>query len=87
MSEPRYSIGTYDWETANYTPQIGLCVPSFNITIWQLRQALKHLRRMGYTAHRKREPGGTHGDNNDTSVLVERTDGKSEAEILEDWKR
>ena len=79
-SEPLYSVGTYDWELGRYTPQVGLSVPAFNITLAQLRQAFRELRRMGYECYYNR-----HG--NDSSVLVERTDGASEAEILRGWNR
>lgn len=48
---------------------------------YQLRQAFRELRRMGYECHRYR-----HGDN-DASVLVERTDGATRAEILRGWNR
>lgn len=84
MSEPRYSVGTWDTELEAFTPQAG--VPAFNLTIHQLRQSLRDLRQCGYSAHRFRDPDGEH-DDNDTSVLVERTDGMNEAEILENWKR
>jgi hypothetical protein len=57
-------------------------VPSFNITWRQLLTALRELRSMGYSAHRRHEEG-----DNDWSVLVERTDGKTPEEILEGWKR
>lgn len=50
------------------------------------------LRECGYTAHRTRYfIKASHGDvvdwDSDTFVLVERTDGMTEAEILESWKR
>jgi hypothetical protein len=41
---------------------------------------------MGYSVHRRRGTDGTH-DNNDWCVLIERTDGKPEAEILKGWER
>jgi len=81
---PLYSVGTWDPELEAYTPQVG--VPSFNLTLWQLRDSLRMLREMGYTAHRTRCPDGTHEDN-DWSVLVERTDGKPESEIMKEWER
>lgn len=34
-----YSVGTWDMDRQAYTPQYGLTVPSFNITLAQLRQA------------------------------------------------
>ena len=86
MSEPRYSIGTYDTDAQGYTPQSGVSVPAFNITRAQLRRAMKELRGMGYTCHRFRDPDGGH-DDNDTSVIIERTDGLPEEEILKSWER
>lgn len=83
--EARYSVGTWDSEQEGYTPQIGVS-HSFNLTIWQLRSALRELRGLGYSAHRFRDADGSHEDN-DWAVLVERTDGKSEAEILGQWRR
>jgi len=67
-----------------FTPQRG--VPAFNLTIHELRASLKALRDCGYEAYRIRSPDGAH-DHNDSQVLVERTDGMSEADILERWKR
>lgn len=83
--KPLYSIGTWDTELQAYTPQIG--VPkSFNLTLAELRQAVRLLRRrLGYSCHRQRFEGEY--DNNDWTVLIERTDGASEAEIIEGWKR
>lgn len=81
---PLYSVGTWDPELECYTPQVD--VPAFNLTLWQLRAALKQLRQLGYSAHRYRDADGGHEDN-DTSVLVERTDGMAEADILKRWER
>jgi len=81
----RYSIGTHDWELGAYTPQTGLAVPWHNVSLWGLKAALKDLRRLGYTADRTRTLDGSYVS--DTDVLVERTNGRSEAKILEDWKR
>ena len=81
-----YSVGTWDAKRQSYTPQRGLSVPSFNITLSQLRTALKELRSMGYSAHRTRSEDGEHEDN-DWAVLVERTDGKCWKEIRRDWRR
>lgn len=80
----RYSIGTWDTNEQAFTPQIG--VPAFNLTLYQLRQSMRMLRDRHYSCHRYRDADGSH-DDNDTSVLIERTDGMSEAEILESWKR
>lgn len=84
MSTPLYSIGTWDTDLSAFTPQTG--VPAFNLTLPQLRQSMRTLRAIGYTCHRLRDANGDH-DNNDSSVLIERTDGQAEAEILEGWKR
>ena len=37
MNTPLYSVGTWDTDKQAYTPQRGLSVPSFNITLAQLR--------------------------------------------------
>lgn len=75
MTEPLYSIGTWDTEEQAYTPQIGLTVPCINVPWRTLLQVLRELKRMGYSCHRLRDPEGTH-DSNDWAVLVERTDGE-----------
>ena len=85
MNEPLYSVGTWDTEEQAYTPQNGL-TRWLNLTQGQLRQAIQELRECHYKADRKRAADGTH-DDNDGWVLIERTDGRSEAEILESWKR
>jgi hypothetical protein len=82
----RYSIGTWDTDRQAFTPQRGLSVPSFNATWTQLLTALRELRRMGYSCHRFREADGTHEDN-DFSVLVERTDGEHWKDIRRKWNR
>jgi hypothetical protein len=81
---PLYSIGTWDTEAQAYTPQIGVS-KTFNVTHWELLRAMRKLKTLGYSCHRR-------GDkreelDNDPFVLIERTDGKPEAEIMEDWKR
>lgn len=86
MSEPLYSVGTWDPEKQSYTPQRGLSVPAFNITRSQLRQAVRELRQWGYTAHRRRDANGSY-DDNDWAVLIERTDGKHWKQIRRDWRR
>lgn len=83
---PLYSIGTWDTDRQAYTPQAGLAVPAFNITIWQLRQAIRELRSGGYTVHYVRSASGDHA-NNDWAVLIERTDGMSERKIRKSWRR
>ena len=89
---PLYSVGTWDANAQAYTPQEGLSVPSVNVPLHGLRAALKALRReFGYAAWRMRYADNAPGDwdthDSDTEVLVERTDGESEAEVLERWKR
>lgn len=87
MSESvAYSVGTWDTDKQAYTPQRGLSVPSFNITLAQLRQALKELRTMAYKAHRYRDEDGSH-DDNDAYVIVERTDGKYWKKVMKEWRR
>jgi hypothetical protein len=86
MTEPLYSVGTWDTWKNRYTPQRGLTVPSFNISLAQLRVAIRELRKMRYTAHRRRDEDGEH-DDNDTAVLIERTDGAHWKEIMQGWKR
>lgn len=85
-----YSVGTYDWEECRYTPQDGLSVPSINVPLATVRQIFRELRECGYSCHRYREVtryGDVRYDCNDSNVLVERTEGRSEAEILESWER
>jgi hypothetical protein len=75
MTEPLYSIATWDMEQQAYTPQSGLTVPSDNVPLSGVLAALRQLRGMGYSCHRRRDLDGTH-DDNDWCVLVERTDGR-----------
>lgn len=84
MSEPLYSIGTWDTDLGCYTPQIG--VPSINLTRRQLVESMRELQQCGYSCHRTGNTDQAVRDS-DTYVLIERTDGKSEAEILRDWER
>lgn len=86
MSTPLYSVGTWDTDAQAYTPQVGLSVPSFNITKAQLRVAVRELKAMGYSCHRIRHPDGEHYDN-DWCVLIERTDAKFWEDIKKDWER
>lgn len=83
--KPKYSIGTWNPDKQSYTPQRGLTVPSLNISLRELRSALKQLRKMGYTAHRIRLPNGGYDD--DYAVLVERTDNLHWKKILKGWRR
>ncbi len=81
-----YSVGTWDTLLQSYTPQEGLTVPCVNVPWRTLLQVMRQLRSMGYTAHRLRDSNGGHEDN-DWSVLVERTDGMKAAEVLAGWRR
>lgn len=84
---PAYSVGIWDTDVQAYVPfwvREGLA--SFNLNIQQLREALHLLRSMGYSAHRVRDADGTH-DDNDWSVLVERTDGRGWLDIRRSWRR
>lgn len=74
MSEPLYSIGTWDTDAQAYTPQEGLTVPCINVPLPVMRQVVRELRKMGYACHRYRIDGEY--DCNDWSVLIERTDGR-----------
>ena len=69
---PLYSVGTWDADLQDYTPQIGLSVPSVNVPLWTLLQIIRELREMGYECHRLRGSDGNHFVN-DSSVLIERT--------------
>lgn len=86
MSDAKYSIGTWDRERQAYTPQRGLSVPAFGLTIRQLKQAIRDLRRLGYSAHRRRDSDGTY-DDNDGDVIIERTDEKHWKEVMRGWRR
>jgi hypothetical protein len=89
MTEPRYSIGTWDTEAPGFTPHPGL--KAFNLTRTELVEVMRELRGYGYTCHRirDRDQHGVHtGDtDSDVSVLIERTDGMPEADILRQWER
>ena len=82
---PVYSIGTWDGLLNAFTPQQGLSVPCINVPLATMRQVLRELRAMGYDAQYRRDASGEHWDN-DPVVLVERTDGKTEAEVLLSWR-
>lgn len=56
-----YSVTTWDTDLQKFTPQIGL--PEGPFTIWQVREALRQLKDMGYQA-----------DRDDDWVLVERVE-------------
>lgn len=82
---PLYSVATMDGD--GYTPQAGLSVPSFNITLYQLRIAIRELREMGYGCHRVGNARDGHEDFSPCTAIM-RTDGLSESAIRKrflDW--
>jgi len=82
---PVYSVGTWDGLLNAFTPQQGLSVPSINVPLATMRQVLRELRQMGYDAQYRRDASGEHWDN-DPVVMVERTDGKTDKEVLAGWR-
>lgn len=86
MKPSLYSIGTWDTDACGYTPQVGLSLHPLNVPWTGLLQICRELCRMGYSCHYRRDPDGSHTDN-DPTVLIERTDGESEAVILKQWER
>ena len=70
-----YSVCTWDTDEQAFTQQAGLTVPSQNVPWRTLLHVVRELRRMGYTAHYRRDANGGH-DDNDPMVMVERTDGE-----------
>jgi len=85
-SDAMYSVGVWDSEKQAYVPHESIGEASINILLGQLKSTLKRLRKIGYSAHRRRSVAGDY-DDNDWLVLVERTDGRDIKEILENWKR
>lgn len=83
MSDARYAVGTWDMDEQAFTPQRG-AGRWHNLTRWQLKRALVRLRTLGFAAYRQRYSDGHDGD---PCVLVERTNGRTREQILEDWKR
>ncbi len=71
MKEPLYSVKTWCTDSQAFTPQIGLSVPSQNVSWRGLLAVLRELRDCGYQCGRKRLPGGGH-DSGDPFVLVQR---------------
>lgn len=81
--KPLYSIGTWDSDRECFSPHPHMKTPWLNVNIHGLRRHLKELKTKGYSCHRLR-----HNDNtvdSDPAVLVERTDGSSEASIRNSW--
>lgn len=86
MAEALYSVGTWDMDEQAYTPQAGLTVPCINVPWLTLLEVMRQLKSMSYSAHYRRDAKGKH-DDNDWSVLVERTDGTAPVDILKGWER
>ena len=84
--DAKYSVGVWSTESQAYVPHESISDASVNISLSQLKATLKQLRKLGYLAHRKRSMAGDY-DDNDWKILVERTDGKSASEILDQWRR
>ena len=81
----RYSVGTWDIFLHAYTAQEGVS-KSFNLTRSELKTAIRELRGLLYSAHRKGNCAVGH-DDNDWTVLVEKTSGMTIDQILESWRR
>lgn len=56
-----YRITTWDSENRRWSPQVGLREPWDNLTLFELRTAMRGLQQMGYECR-----------NGDPSVMVER---------------
>ena len=80
-----YSIGTFDTNTQSFSPQES--VPAFNLTRNELVASMRMLQDRGYPCHRYGNSSTDDIRDSDWSVLIERTDGKSESEILKGWER
>jgi hypothetical protein len=89
VAEVTYCIGTWDPDAEAFTPHCDL--PWYGLTRRELVEVMRALRDDGYTCHRirYREPDGTLSDeaDSDVSVLIERTDGRTPEQVLEDWLR
>ena len=67
--EVSYSIRTWDCDAQAYTPQDEMAWN--DLTLWQLRMAMRALRQDGYSVHRRGNCRDGH-DNNDAMVLIEK---------------
>jgi hypothetical protein len=83
-AQPVYSIGTWDTVKQAFTPHMD--APAFNLTRAELVRSIRLIRADGYTVHRRGNMNDGHYDN-DTGVMIQRTDGMSVDEILETWQR
>ena len=81
-----YCIGTWDTDAQAFLPHPLHLHSWYGLSLWQLRQRMRDLQECGYSCHRFRDPEGTHYDN-DTSVLIEATNGRTKAKVIKDWKR
>ncbi len=81
--KPLYSIGTWDSDREYFSPHPYMTTPWLNVDIHGLRRHLKELKSKGYSCHRVRHNDST--VDSDPSVLVERTDGSSEASVRNCW--
>jgi len=84
-NEPLYSIGTWDTDTQSFSPQVD--VPAFNLTRKQLVESIRLLQGNCYSCHRYGNGAQYDIRDSDPFVLIERTDGMSETEILKRWER
>jgi hypothetical protein len=89
VSAATYCIGTWDTERQAFTQHPGL--PWYGLTRRELVAIMRELQQCGYTCHRVRyrDPDGTLTDeaDSDVSVLIERTDGRTQQQVREDWQR
>ena len=83
---PTYAIGTWDGadEIQAFTPQMG-AGEWYDLRWCELRHVIRRLRELGYGAWRQRNRNGEY--DSDPFVLIERVNGRTEEQILEDWKR
>jgi len=75
MPKRKYRVLTWDIDQQKFTPQKG--VRSGPYTLFGLRKAIKKLRALGYSAHRKFSPDHYSGYS-DPCVSVERIDPDNE---------
>jgi hypothetical protein len=89
VSDATYCIGTWDTEQQAFTQHPEL--PWYALTRRELVAVMRELQQCGYTCHRVRyrDPDGTLTDESDSdvSVLIERTDGRTQQQVREDWRR
>jgi hypothetical protein len=81
-----YCIGTWDTDSQAFLPHPLHLRSWYGLTLWQLRTRMRELQEFGYTCHRFRDQDGGHYDN-DTSVLIEATAGRTKSQVIIQWKR